>query len=822
MGTLKSKLVRAVSGMISKITGGLAQDEGRAGDFGTEVFPGMPKLIRELGAEGTVLLKNDGVLPFSEGQTVSVFGRVQRDYFCVGYGSGGDVKAPYKTDFLTAAENAGVRINQSLASIYKKWCEENPVDHGYWGHWPRHYPEMPLSEETAKNAAKCSDAAVVVIGRVSGEDREHNLEKGSYYLTDEEERMLTLICENFSSVVVVLNIGSIMDMSWTEGYGEKIGAIVIPWQGGMEAGNALVDVLWGKQVPSGKLTDTVARDYSDYPCAADFGGQYINNYTEDIYVGYRYFETFAKAKDKVLYPFGYGLGYTDFAIENQEVMFDGSRVSMKIKVTNIGERFSGKETVQVYCSAPQGALGKADRVLAAFAKTQLLLPKESQILELSFDLYAVASYDDSGRSGERFSYVLEGGCYRVFVGTSVRDTEEILEFTLEKTVLKRLAQAAAPKQAFDRMIAKTENGILTPSTEKTPINQVDLRKRIVDGLPKDIPYAGDKGYKLADVKSGRVSMDDFVSQLSLTELEAISRGDYVMNSPLGAKGNAGVFGGVTESLREKGIAPVVTTDGPSGIRLLSVSSLLPIGAVLACSWNTEAVENLYKKLASEMKQKGSDVLLAPGMNIHRSPLCGRNFEYFSEDPIVSGKIAAAVVKGLQSEGISACPKHFACNNQETNRSRNDSRVSERALREIYLKGFEICVKEANPYNIMTSYNKINGVWGHYHHDLCTTILRGEWGYRGNVMTDWWMKPSKSLEFPIIEDNAYRVRAQVDVLMPGGKHFGRKKPDGTLLKSHGKDGGITLGEMQRSAANVLNFVMQSHSFMKAYGKAEEKK
>ena len=301
-------------------------------------------------------------------------------------------------------------------------------------------------------------------------------------------------------------------------------------------------------------------------------------------------------------------------------------------------------------------------------------------------------------------------------------------------------------------------------------------------------------------------MEEFVAQLDNDELEAISRGDYVMNSPLGTEGNAAVYGGVLESLRHKGVEPVTTTDGPSGIRLKTSCSLMPIGTLFACSFDTQLVQEVYSAIAKEMKDRGSDVLLAPGMNIHRNPLCGRNFEYYSEDPYLTGKIAAAAVMGIQSQGGSACPKHFACNNQERCRNMNDSRLSERALREIYLKGFEICIKEARPKNIMTSYNRINSVYGHYNYDLCTTILRGEWGYEGNVMTDWWMKSEASHEFPQIRDQAYRVRAQVDLLMPGGGRLNKRKPDGTLLETLGKADGITLGELQRTAINVLNSVI----------------
>lgn len=283
-----------------------------------------------------------------------------------------------------------------------------------------------------------------------------------------------------------------------------------------------------------------------------------------------------------------------------------------------------------------------------------------------------------------------------------------------------------------------------------------------------------------------------------------------MNSSLGAKGNAGAFGGVLKSLREKGIPPIITTDGPSGIRLLSACSLMPCGTAIACSWDESLTEKLFTEMGKEMIKKGSDVLLAPGMNIHRNVLCGRNFEYYSEDPYLTGKTAAATVRGIQKNGVSACPKHFAGNNQEYNRNHTDDIVSERALREIYLKGFEICVKESSPHCIMTSYNKISGVWSHYNYELCTTVLRDEWHFGGMVMTDWWMRYAPSPEFPQLRDNAYRVRAQVDVLMPGFKTAVSKSGgnDGSLLETYGQKDGIALGELQRTANNVLRFILST--------------
>lgn len=342
-------------------------------------------------------------------------------------------------------------------------------------------------------------------------------------------------------------------------------------------------------------------------------------------------------------------------------------------------------------------------------------------------------------------------------------------------------------------------GNIIISREPVPTRTTALRRDILAHLPKETPYTGNKGITFADVCSGAAALDDFVAQLSIAELDAITRGEGAMNSSFGTAGNAGMLGGTVESLREKGIPTITTTDGPSGIRVSYHASLLPCGTALASAWNPQLVEKLSVLFGKEMAQKGSDILLSPGMNIHRDPLCGRNFEYFSEDPYISGKMAAAMVRGIQATpGRSACPKHFACNNQEWMRNINDSRLSERALREIYLKGFEICITEASPLTIMTSYNKVNGVWSHYHYELVTNILRGEWGFDGLVITDWWMQNAADPDFPNISNNAYRIRAQIDVLMPGGKGLNIAEGDDSLEKSFHMPEGVTLGEMQRCA------------------------
>ena len=772
MKKLKKELGKLAQRIIDKAMGnGLMQEETTA-DGERYVTPGIGALIRRAGAESCVLLKNDGALPLNREKEVAVFGRCQLDWFYVGYGSGGDVNAPYHVNLIEGLCNAGLRLNADVLNAYEVWTqqEDNKADHGWWGHWPMNYPEMPLDAAIVQSAAKTADTALVVLGRAAGEDRENTLTKGSYYLTDEERAMLDAVTAAFSRVVVLLNIGNIMDMAWTEEYGDKLSSLLIVWQGGMESGNAAADVLTGAVNPCGKLSDTIARRYEDYPSSANFGGKAYNDYAEGVYVGYRHFDRHPEA---VLYPFGFGLSYTNFALKVESLRHAADETEATITVANIGT-LPGKEVVQLWCHAPAGRLDKPERVLAAFGKTKTLAPGESETLTLRCDDKCLASYDeDSSR------FVLESGEYRF----TANDTEAG-GFSLEQEIT---AEQCEP-------LCKTS---------------AELRERILSRLPKAIPVTGIGSCTLDDVKSGEITLDDFMARLNDEELEALSRGQGMMGTSLGVAGNAGAFGGVIESLREKGVPPIITSDGPAGLRLKKYCALQPCGTALACTWNTELIEALSAKIGEDMIHYGVDVQLAPGMNIHRNPLCGRNFEYFSEDPLLSGKMAAAAVRGVQSKGKAACPKHFACNNQETNRNRNDSRVSERALREIYLRNFEIVVKEAKPLTIMTSYNKVNGVWSHYNYDLATTVLRGEWGYTGCVITDWWMQKSRSPEFPRLKNNAYRVRAQVDVLMPGDMgHLAKQyKSDGSLLETLEQPDGITRGELQRTARNVLTLALR---------------
>lgn len=802
----KHKIDKFVSTLSERISsGGVSQLEVKA-EGERDIFGNMPALARKAAAEGIVLLKNNNALPYKLDTKISVFGRCQLDYFYVGYGSGGDVNAPYFVNVIDGIKNAGGHVNEWLLEYYKDFTKNNPAPHGFWGHWPMNFEEPSLDDKMIERASEESDVALVVIGRAAGEDRENTLTKGSYYLTDEERTLLDNVCNHFSNVTVLLDCGNIIDMQWALDYEERLRGIIYAWQGGMESGNAIADVLFGRVNPSGRLTDTIAVRYEDYPSAMHFGNKLFNTYIEDIFVGYRYFETFSK--EKALFPFGYGLSYTNFDIEVLDFKADNDKMKVEVRVTNIGD-VAGKEVVELYANAPQGKLSKPVMSLVAFDKTINIEPKKSQKITLEVPVYLLASFDDTGATGHKYSYILEKGEYKFFIGENVRDVDEAGSFELkEDRVLEELEAVCAPKEYMDRIVAFKVNGSFIPKKVALKPEKPYLRKRILDNLPKEIGHVV-HNYNFSQVKSGEISVEKFVSSLTNQELEALTRGEGGMDSSYGVAGNAGAFGGIIPELNKKGVPAVITTDGPAGIRIRKYTSLLPCGTALASTFNTRLVEELCSEMGKELKNAGSNVLLAPGMNIHRNPLCGRNFEYFSEDPLLTGKMAAAFVRGIQSSGGSACPKHFACNNQESSRTINNSIVSQRALREIYLKGFEICVKEAKPLNIMTSYNKINGVWSHYNYDLATTVLRKEWGFDGCVMTDWWMKHSQSHEFPNLRDNAYRVRSQVDVYMPGSfKRTEKKyKPDNSLLETIGLKNGITRGELERSAINVLNMILK---------------
>ena len=793
-----SKLDKVKVKILKKIFS-LAQESVEEINDGLSTDERTKSLCRQLAAEGCVLIKNEDVLPIKNEEKIAVFGRCQQDYFYVGYGSGGDVKAPYKISPMEAFNEAGVKYDEKLAEIYRDWAATNPPDDGVWGMWPMCYDEMPLTDDIVANAAKENDKAIVFIGRSSGEDREAKREAGSWYLTKEEEIMLSLVSAEFEKVCVVLNCGAIFDVSWVERYG--IGAVLYAWQGGQESGNALCDVLTGKVNPSGKLADTIA-PIECYPSTTEFGDKKLSIYNEDIYVGYRYFETFDK--NSVIYPFGFGLSYTSFNVKGELVSGEDSNLKVRAYVENKGQ-VAGKEVVQVYMKAPEGALGKPSRELIAFAKTKEIEPGKKAQVTLDIDLREFASYDDTGLTGHKNTYLLEAGDYEIYLGTDVRSATLVGSVALDEIIVKETLEVCPPDRDFKRLAIHSGNKI----EETVPKGTRDLRERVLKDIPLPMKY-NKENYRFSDVKNGNVTMDDFVASLSKEELEVLSRGSLeCMNSPYGAPGNAAVFGGTCSSLVAKGVPAITVNDGPSGVRLQAHATLFPIGAVLASSFDVELVEEALYEMGKEVKDRNSQALLAPGMNIHRNPLCGRNFEYFSEDPYLTGMMGTAYVKGVQKAYVGAVPKHVCCNNQETGRNTNNAVVSQRALREIYLRGFERCIKEAKPEFLMTSYNKINGVYSYYNYDLCTVLLRNEFGFEGLIMTDWWTKEGVSPEFPKIKNKAAIVRAGDNLFMPGADMFGKYKgkSDGSIMQALAADDGLSLGELQANAKRVLNYCLK---------------
>lgn len=712
--------------------------------------------------EGMVLLKNNNdLLPLAPGGKVCLFGKGTFDYVKGGGGSG-DVYPRYIRNLYEGIKTIGsAEVFEPAAEYYRKNVEMQYTD----GAAPGMTVEPELPDALVTEGKAFSDIAIVSISRFSGEgwDRssvefngefnpwpdEGSMPKtagrifpdGDFYLTAEEKAMLTKVSNAFSKVIVVLNIGGIIDTSWIK-HGDGIDAALLAWQGGMEGGLAAANILFGNVNPSGKLPDTFTASVDDYPSTAHFHDDpYYVEYTDDIFVGYRYFETLAQ--DKVVYPFGYGLSYTDFFITVHDAIEAEQVICVKVSVRNTGIR-AGKEVVQIYASAPQGKLGKAKRSLVSFQKTKLLAPGEEQILELTFDHYAFASYDDTGAVCKS-AYVLEQGTYHFYVGNDVRSAKKI-GFTLEldsNEVLVQLTQKLSPSSLPQRMRADGSFEAL-PTCEGNDPNACIFEKMepgteegmapAVRAIPRHCLFNPNPPHMLMDVVEGKVTLDAFVSQLSDEDLIHL----------LGGQPNttvANTFG--MGNMPEYGIPNIMTADGPAGLRIHPEygvrTTAFPCGTLLASTWNPEIVEQVGAAGGAEVKENNIAMWLTPAINIHRNPMCGRNFEYYSEDPYLTGIIGAAMVKGIQSNGVSACVKHFAVNNKETNRKHSDSRLSERALREIYLKAFEIIVKTADPWAIMSSYNVINGHRASECKELLEDILRGEWGFNGMVTTDWWTR-----------------------------------------------------------------------------------
>lgn len=757
---------------------------------------------------GIVMLKNDGALPLKQGGTAAVFGRIQLHYYKSGTGSGGMVNVSKVIGITDGLLDAGYKLDEQLLNAYREWDEQNPFDHGEgWGGEPWSQKEMPLTDELVSGAASRADTAIVIIGRTAGEEMDNKLEKGAFLLSDLEEDMLRRVTSAFDKTVVLLNTGGLIDMSFMDRY--PVSAVMYVWQGGMVGGAGTAAVLTGEVSPSGKLPDTIAYEISDYPSDKFFGSGDMDCYGEDIYVGYRYFETFAK--DRVRFPFGFGMSYTSFDITASDFKLDGNKVTGSVNVKNTGST-PGREVVQIYCSAPQGKLGKPARVLCGFDKTRTLQPGESQTLSFEIPLESVASYDDSGVTGHKSAWILEQGGYVFYAGADVRSASEAYSLTLPETVVRQCKSALGPLTAFKRMV----NSSGKPEFEDVPLTGEAFPHDHAK-LPAEIPQTGDRGIRLADVVNGKNTLEEFTAQLTDYDLSCIIRGEG-MGSPKVTAGTAAAFGGVSDTLTALGIPCACCDDGPSGMRLDCGTKAfsLPNGTLLASTFDRPLMTELFTFMGLEMHTNQVDCLLGPGMNIHRHPLNGRNFEYFSEDPYLTGEMASAELAGLHSTGAEGTIKHFCGNNRETRRHFLDSVISERALREIYLRGFEKAVKKGGAKSVMTTYGQVNGVWTAGNYDLVTGILRDDWGFDGFTMTDWWANINRRGKAPDKSDFAAMAMAQNDVYMVTAD--GAACNDNTLDSL--KSGELTRGELQRNAMNILRFLTTTHAMKRVMGCDDE--
>lgn len=765
--------------------------------------------------EGMVLLKNDAsVLPLAYGQRIALFGKGTFDYVKGGGGSG-DVTVSYIRNLHDGFMELGDRvvIEQDLCDYYKNYVEKEYES----GKVPGMIAEPELPADLLNKARAYTDTAIISISRFSGEgwDRKSSFdgnkvqkedgdltgeaakifEKGDFYLTNAEQKMVDAVSAAFPKVVVVLNVGGIVDTSWFRD-NDKIQSVLLAFQGGMEGGLAAATLLTGINTPSGKLADTYAARLEDYPSSKTFheSNDYVD-YLEDIYVGYRYFETIPGKADCVVYPFGYGLSYTTFEISDVKITQTGDTFSVLASVTNTGS-YAGREVVQVYAEKPQGKLGKPARELVAFAKTKKLSAGETQRLAMTFTKYQLSSYDDLGKV-TKSAYVLEAGDYRFHVGTSVRDTkQDPFVFRVDSdTIVMQLSQKMAPTQLKERMLADGSFEALPLGVANdfranalTPLTEAEYEGFTPDQEFKVGQHMWGPGieqvHKLEEVADGTVSMEDFLAQLSDRNLAEL----------LGGQPNTGLadtfgFG----NLPLYGIPNIMTEDGPAGVRFREdrgvVATAWPCATLLASSWDTEIIEQVGLHAGLEVKENNIGFWLTPAINIHRSPLCGRNFEYYSEDPYLTGKLASAMVRGIQSNRVGVSVKHFALNNKETNRKQCDSRASERAIREIYLKAFEMIVKETDPWTIMSSYNVINGHRASENKEMLTDILRGEWDFKGIVTTDWWTAGEHYKE----------LLAGNDIKM------GRGYPD--RLMQALEIGKITRADMERSVTRLLDVLMR---------------
>lgn len=764
--------------------------------------------VRRLAGECMVILENDGVLPLQAGtKKIALFGTGARHTIKGGTGSG-DVNVRENISIAQGLERAGFKF----------------VTEGWLDQYDRLYADAQEAEqpEITEVDVKEADAAIYVISRNSGEGKDRRAEKGDYYLSDRELQNIRFMTEHYKNCIVLLNVGGVIDLTALKAI-EGIQAIMLVGQTGNMGGYAVADVLTAKTIPSGKLTDTWAKSYEDYPSSATFSHRDGNlddeYYSDGIYVGYRYFDTFGVMP---LYCFGCGKSYTEFEIKTMNVTADEKQVQVEVEVTNIGDKYPGKEVVQVYYSAPDGIMEKPTQELAGFAKTKLLAPGEKDVVTITFATTDMASFDAYDAA-----WIMEEGEYTIRVGNSSRNTEAVAVIDLDEQVttlqLKRLMRDTIAVRELHHMIPifdiEFDFGVpaipfrimLQAENFKKELVEYEVMRRTLMDKRKD------EVLTLEDVKAGNATLDELTAQLTVEEMAELCVGTERRNGDGNVIGSAsscvpGAAGDTTSSLLETRKVPnLIQADGPAGLRLETPCTAIPIATTLAQSWDMDLIHRMGELVGEEMKQLHVDLWLAPGMNIHRNPLCGRNFEYYSEDPVLTGLCAATETKGVQSQkGKGTTIKHFAGNNQEDNRMFTNAHISERALREIYLKGFEIAVKTAQPYAIMTSYNLINGVHSANNYDMLQNIARDEWGFEGLVMTDWYTSQDTTEMGMVSPSGKYShsssvqcIKAGNDLQMPGCQ---QNVDDIVEAVNEGKE--ITKADLQHCAKHILSVALKT--------------
>ena len=737
------------------------------------------RLARRAAAEGMVLLENNGILPLKEGSKIALFGNGARYTVKGGTGSG-DVNSRNTVTVDAGLRNAGFTVVNDAwldrydalfrksqekleADVYAAAGPDRDPGKFYKAHAAMK-PDLPNVPVTPADAAG-ADAVVYVISRISGEFADRHAEKGDYYLSEREEAELKLIGGLGLPVVILLNVGGVMDLAFTEQI--RTDALLLMSQAGSEGGSAAADVLSGRVNPCGRLTDTWAVRYEDYPSSANFSHRNGNLneefYTEGIYVGYRYFDSF---EVKPRYPFGYGLSYTSFTCEAVGAVLSGREIRVQVKVKNTGSR-PGRQVIQLYAACPSGETVTERKRLAAFGKTGELAPGAEETLTLSFTPDRLVSYHE-GRS----AYLLQAGDYGIFAGENAGSLVPAVLLSLKETaVTEQLAPICELNEALKEIRPEKPDMDLGEYTFPCPSIDITQAVKAPAAGPAD-ETEGERGFReKAAAIAAKMTLRD--KACLVVGARSAMAGEIVGIQAKSVPGAAGE----TVSFERYGIPGMVLADGPAGVRInadyeidlqsgeiipprdwfemlerrffnkiirhegaevrYQITTAIPIGTLLAQTFDTALVEEVGRLIAEDLRAFGIAVWLAPGMNIHRNPLCGRNFEYYSEDPLLSGMMAAAITRGVQQKpGTGVSIKHFACNNQEDNRMHVNELISERALREIYLKGFEIAVKTSAPMSIMTSYNRINGVHSANNYDLCTVAARQEWGFRGFIMTDW--------------------------------------------------------------------------------------